>query len=261
MRKRGRIAEDASIFESFTDMALLMLAAFIFLFAMILISSRLSGDHTRTMNGEEIAQLQAKLEQAKKDKERLLAEMERLIGSDAGEQTEQVLKAAGLGEGKGRKDFDLFVEGLKHLPGRDLHMVVDATGSMHGVTTFLIPVLRVIALRSGKRLTAVSWYADKKTGTFHGSMAEMFDLLMQKAPFVGSDETIGHAFDKITKEEPLPSAYLLIGDEAPTDRVQYHAIPRPVFTLSLALNDSRTEVAFEKLARETGGRALHLKFH
>jgi len=48
---------------------------------------------------------------------------------------------------------------------------------MHGVTTFLVPVLRLIAICSGKHLSAVTRYANRKEGTSTGSMGEMFDKL------------------------------------------------------------------------------------
>lgn len=261
MRTRRRLGHD-SIYEIFSDMALLMLAAFIFLFALILITSQWQGSGRSQESVQAVEQLKKKLAEAEARNSQLQEELATVAGSDVQKQMEKVLASAGLATGKGRHDFDLFVEGLRHIPGKDLHLVVDATGSMHGVTTFLIPVLRVIVLRSGKRLSAVSWYGDGQTGTYTGSMGEMFDKLMQNAPFVGTDETIGKTFRDIAKNSPVPGAYMLIGDEPPTDRVHYHAIPAPVFTLPLGIdNDSRTKVAFQTIAQQTGGRMLQLKFH
>jgi len=254
-----RFSKNDSIYESFSDMALLMLATFVFLFAMILIVANIGGRTSPEMF-KEINDLKQQLAKAEKDKKRLLEEMSVLSGSDANQQTMRVLASAGLGRGMGRHDFDIFIKGLKALPGTTLHLVVDATGSMHGVTTFLIPVLRVIAYRSGKQISAVSWYADRKTGTFTGSMGDMFDKLMQNAPFVGTEETIGHAFSDIGEHQPVPGAYMLIGDEPPTDIVHYHAVPAPVFTLPLGANNSSTKVAFKTMAEQTGGRMLQLKF-
>jgi len=253
-----RFSRNDSIYESFSDMALLMLATFVFLFVMILIVANIGGRTSPEML-KEINELKQQLSKAEKDKKRLMEEMSVLSSSDADQQTKRVLASAGLGHGMGRHDFDLFIKGLKALPGNTLHLVVDATGSMHGVTTFLIPVLRVIAYRSGKQISAVSWYADRKTGTFTGSMGDMFDKLMQNAPFVGTEETIGHAFSYVGKHQDVPGAYMLIGDEPPTDIIHYHAISAPVFTLPLG-RDSSTEVAFQTMARETGGRMLQLKF-
>jgi len=252
--------ETASIYEVFSDMALLMLAAFIFILAMILMVSKMQGNGDSEMDRTQIASLQDALAKSNARNVELMQEFNTLVGSDSEVQMNKVLASAGFGSGKGRKDFELMVQGLRALPGRDLHLVVDATGSMHGTTSFLIPVLRVIAIRSGKKLSAVSWYADKRTNTATGSMGAMFDQLMQEAPFVGNEESIGHAFDAIAQDSPVPGAYLLIGDEPPTDTVHHRAIPAPVFTLPLGSSDSSTKVAFQKIADITGGRMLELKF-
>ena len=275
MRKSRNIQQD-NFYEIFSDMALLMLAAFIFLFALILINAQLQGSGKAEETLQEIANLKQKLAQAKRENLELQQEINSLASVDAQQQLqnaealmsskdvqqkmENVLVSAGMATGKGRKDFDMFVKGLRDLPGTDLHLVVDGTGSMHGVTTFLIPVLRLIAIRSGKHLSAVSWYADNRTGTYTGSMGEMFDNLMSEAPFVGVDETIGHTFREIEAHSPVPGAYLLIGDEPPTDQVGYHEIPAPVFTLPLGTSNDTTKYAFQKIADQTGGRMLELKF-
>jgi len=259
MRKR-RAASPDNFYEIFSDMALLMLAAFIFLFALILINAQLQGSGSSGQTARDMEQMQAKMEELEQRNQQLQEEMNELAGKDVKEQMDKVLDSAGLSKAKGKRDFDMFIQGLKDLPGNELHLVVDATGSMHGVTTFLIPVLRVIAIRSGKHLSGVSWYADRKTGTFNGSMGAMFDNLMQSAPFVGADETVGHAFRKIAKDAPIPSAYMLIGDEPPSDTVYYHDIPAPVFTLPLGINDSSTIFAYKTIAEQTGGRMLKLNF-
>ncbi len=259
MRKRRDPSPD-NFYEIFSDMALLMLAAFIFLFALILINAQLQGSGKSVQNGRDMEQLQAQLEELEQRNRQLQEEMNELAGKDVKEQMDKVLASAGLSKAKGKRDFDMFIKGLKNLPGNDLHLVVDATGSMHGVTTFLIPVLRVIAIRSGKHISGISWYADLKTGTFSGSMGAMFDNLMQNAPFIGADETVGHAFRQIARDAPVPSAYMLIGDEPPTDSVYYHDIPAPVFTLPLGINDSSTTFAYKTIAEQTGGRMLKLNF-
>jgi len=257
-------------------MALLMLAAFIFLFALILINAQLQGSKRDPVSERELAMLKDELAASEQQNRKLQQELNNLAsvnvqdqlenlqslldGKDVQQQIDKVLLSANMASGKGRKDFDMFVKGLRELPGRDLHLVVDATGSMHGVTTFLIPVLRLIAIRSGKHLSALTWYANRREGTYSGSMAEMFDKLMADAPFVGTDETIGHAFHQIAKNAPVPGAYLLIGDEPPTDTVAYQEIPAPVFTLPLGTSTGITKYAFQKLADETGGRMLELKF-
>jgi len=249
-----------SIYEVFSDMALLMLAAFIFLFAMMLMISKMQGTGESEKTQQYIEQLEGDLAKAKSKNAELLQDMNALVGSSTEAQMEKVLSSVGFGSGKGRKDFELMVNGLRAMPGEDLHLMIDATGSMHGVTSFLIPVLRVIAIRSGKKLTAVTWYADYRAGTYTGSMGEMFDQLMQNAPFVGNQETIGNAFDSVGKLPAIPGAYILIGDEPPSDKVHYHAIKAPVFTLPLGSSNSSTKVAFKKIADISGGRMLELKF-
>jgi len=274
--RRSRTVQQDNFYEIFSDMALLMLAAFIFLFALILINAQLQGSGRAQTLEQELQDAESQLAQTEREKQQMQQELNSLAsvdaqeqlqnmqammqGKDVQDQIEKVLLSASMATGKGRKDFDMFVKGLQNLPGKDLHLVVDGTGSMHGVTTFLIPVLRMIAVRSGKHLSAVSWYADHRVGTFSGSMAEMFDQLMSDAPFVGADETIGHAFRHIAAESTVPGAYLLIGDEPPTDEVAYHAIPAPVFTLPLGTSNGNTKFAFQKMADTTGGRMLELKF-
>ena len=144
-------------------------------------------------------------------------------------------------------------------PGESIHLLVDATGSMHGVSNFLIPVLRVIVIRSGKRLDALTWFSDSNAETYHGTMGNMFDRLMEGAPFIGTNETIGHAFRQAAQNAPAPGAYLLIGDEPPTDKIVYFNIPSPVFTLPIGRNNPRTNWHYLKLADETGGKLLHLE--
>jgi len=260
MRSR-REQNTSSIYEVFSDMALLMLAAFIFLFAMFLMVSKAQDSGESLKTKQQVAQLEEELAAAKQRNADILQEMDSLVGSTTEQQMEKVLASAGFGEGQGRKDFEMMIKGLRGLPGKDLHLVIDATGSMHGVTAFLIPVLRVIAIRSGKHLSAITWYADNRVGTYSGTMGEMFDYLMQRAPFIGNKETIGHAFDTLTKEVSIPGAYMLIGDEPPTDKVHYHAIRAPVFTLPLGNSDTSTKVAFQKIADISGGRMLQLRFH
>jgi len=260
MRSR-REQDTTSIYEVFSDMALLMLAAFIFLFAMFLIVSKAQDSGESMKTKQQIASLEKELAAAKARNLDLLQEMNTLVGSDSSAQMDKVLAAAGFGQGQGRKDFDMMIQGLRGMPGKDLHLIIDATGSMHGVTAFLIPVLRVIAIRSGKHLSAITWYADNRIGTYRGTMGEMFDYLMQSAPFVGNEETIGYTFDSLAKEAVIPGAYMLIGDEASTDTVHYHAIKAPVFTLPLGNSDTSTKVEFKKIADISGGRMLELKFH
>ena len=209
---------------------------------------------------KELAQLQQDLEKFKHDNNRLRSNMEELVGMSPDSQMERALASAGIGNGKNRKDFELFVKGLRDLPGKDLHLMVDATGSMHGVTTFLIPVLRVIVIRSGKRLNAITWFSDDRSETYMGKMGEMFDKLMQGAPFIGYRETLGRAFKSAARKAPAPGAYVLIGDEPSTDSVGYLSIPSPVFTLPIGRDNNETNRAYQHLADETNGKMLHLEF-
>ncbi len=257
--RRCNDQQQDNIYEIFSDMALLMLAAFIFIFSMMLVFAQMQGQGNSRETQEEVKHLQQQLEEAQQRIHQLQDELNTVAGADVQAQLMKVQASAGWAKGKGKRDFDLFIQGLKALPGEDLHLVIDATGSMHGATSFLIPVLRLIAIRSGKKLSYVSWYGDRQTGTYHGTMGEMFDQLMKDAPFVGTEETIGHTFSEIGRNSPPPGAYMLIGDEPSTDTIHYHAIPAPVFTLPLGNHDSRTEVAFQRLAEYTGGRMLQIQ--
>ena len=132
--KRKRSA--SNIHESFSDVALLMLATFIFLLVIILITSRLSEENELPRLQKEVEKLREQVNRSEADAESLKKSLERIIVTDPETQIEKILEAASVG----RKDFDLFVEGLKDIPGKDIHLIVDATGSMHGVSTFLVPM-------------------------------------------------------------------------------------------------------------------------
>jgi len=252
--------KQSNVHESFSDVALLMLATFIFLLVTILISSKLANEQQVPALKDKVAELQDELEKAQANNDRLKSNMDTMATMNVEQHMEEALKAAGLGRGMGRKDFDLFVKGLRELPGKDLHLVVDATGSMHGVASFLIPVLRVIVVRSHKRLSAITWFSDGQAETYQGSMGEMLDHLMDGAPFVGNQETIGDAFRRAAANAPAPGAYLLIGDEPSTDEIHYFSIPSPVFTLPIGRDNPDTNWQYQKLADETNGRMMHLTF-
>ncbi|NOY71058.1 MAG: hypothetical protein GXP14_01565 [Gammaproteobacteria bacterium] len=256
MRHRGKSSASNNIYESFSDVALLMLATFIFLLVTILITHRVAETYQVPKLKEELQASNEQLDKALKDKERLLAELGELLGMATETQIEQVLKSVGVG----KKDFELFIDGLKKIPGKDIHLIIDATGSMHGVATFLVPVLRVMVVKSGKELSAITWFSDGDTDTYQGTMGAMFDQLLQGAPFVGNNETIGQALTKAAKLPHLPGAYVLIGDEPSDDRIHYSDIPRPVFTLPLGLSDPNTTREYSQLAEKTGGLMLHLQF-
>jgi hypothetical protein len=257
---RKRASSPLNIHESFSDVALLMLATFIFLLVTILITNKMAESEQLPRLKKSVAQLEKDLEEVKTTNQRLTRNMDELASMTPEGQMEHALAAAGIGQGKNRKDFELFIKGLKDLPGKDLHLMVDATGSMHGVTTFLIPVLRVIVIRSDKRLSAITWFSDDKSATYTGSIGEMFDSLMQGAPFIGNRETLGRAFKHAMREAPAPGAYLLIGDEPSTDPLPYISIPSPVFTLPIGRDNPETNWAYKTLAEKTGGKMLHLEF-
>ena len=208
---------------------------------------------------KEVEELRKQLAKSNSDKDRLLNDLDNMADMSTDAQMDRALDAVGLGRGQGRKDFDLFIEGLKDIPGKELHLLVDATGSMHGVSSFLIPVLRVIVIRSGKHLDAITWFSSGKAETYTGSMGEMFDKLMQGAPFVGADETIGDAFRQAASNARIPGAYLLIGDEPSDDRISYYDIPAPAFTLPLGRSNPTTQWQYKELADRTGGKMLHLE--
>ncbi len=257
---RKRRSAPPNIHESFSDIALLMLATFVFLLVTILITSRLSETYEAPKLKQAVKALEEQLAKSEADRERLSHDLDAMAGMSVESQMEQALAAVGLSKGKEHKDFDVFVQGLSDLPGTSLHLLVDATGSMHGASDFLIPVLRVIVIRSGKRLDALTWFSDHKAETYQGSMGEIFDQLLQGAPFVGADETIGHAFKYAAEHAPKPSAYLLIGDEPPSDHIVYFNIPSPVFTLPLGRDNPDTTWHYKTLAEKTGGKMLHLTF-
>ena len=257
---RKRRSQPPNIHESFSDIALLMLATFIFLLVTILITSRMGETYQAPKLKKAIKELQAKLEASESERLRLMGDLDAMASMSAESQMEEALAAVGLASGKNHKDFDVFVKGLRDLPGDSLHLMVDATGSMHGASNFLIPVLRVIIIRSGKRLDALTWFSDHRAETYQGSMGSILDQLINGAPFVGAEETIGHAFKEAAKNAPKPSAYLLIGDEPPSDRIVYFSIPSPVFTLPIGRDNPDTNWHYKTLADKTGGKMLHLEF-
>ncbi|MCC6208730.1 MAG: hypothetical protein IT488_11330 [Gammaproteobacteria bacterium] len=241
-------------------MALLMLATFIFLFVMILITSRLAEEYETPKLKQKVGEMARELQQSDADRKRLIRELDDMAVMSTDAQMERALEAAQLDSGQGRKDFDIFISGLRNLPGKDLHLVVDATGSMHGLSSFLIPILRVIVIRSGKHLDAITWFSDEKADTYTGSMGEMFDQLMRGAPFIGANETIGDAFRKAAMNARTPGAYLLLGDEPSDDRIFYLNIPSPVFTLPIGRSNPTTLWEYQTLADKTGGKMLQLDF-
>ncbi|MFZ5595015.1 MAG: hypothetical protein ACOY4D_12295 [Pseudomonadota bacterium] len=255
MTKRRRFM-DESVYITYSDMALLMLVIFIFLFTIMVITSRMSSGGQNSDLKKQLESLQQRLADAETDKKSLSKNLEEIVVNSDESYLEKILETSTFG----RKDFDLFIEGLQNIPGEDVHLVVDASGSMHGLSSFLVPVLRLIVTKSGKRLSAITWFSDNDAQTYTGTMGEMFDRLMRGAPFYGSMETIGNAFRIAARNAPPPGAYLLVGDEPSNDTIYYDKIPSPVFTLPLGRSDQATNLSYGTLAQKTGGRMLHLDF-
>jgi hypothetical protein len=247
---------ETNVHESFADVALLTLATFIFLFVSIIITTRLSEKDNLPKLKSEVQTLEQQLAAARSDRQRMAQDIQQMIVDTPEEQMDRILKAASLN----RKDFELFIKGLESIPGDDVHLIVDATGSMHSVSGFLIPILRLIFARSGKHLDAITWFSDYNAETYMGSMGEMFDQLMKGAPFSGSLETIGKAFRVAEQNAPPPAAYILIGDEPSNDTIEYSNIPSPVFTLALGASDPATLEDYGRTARQTGGLMLVTQF-
>lgn len=259
MRKKRR-QSISNVHESFSDIALLMLATFIFLLVTILITSKIQETVQVPRLQKEIENLQMELEEAEEQNERLSGELDEMEGMGLETQMEVVLESVGLNSGKGRKDFDLFVKGLKEIPGRDIHLVIDTTGSMHGASTFLVPLLRVIVIRTQKELSAITWFSDGHAETVQGTMGEIFDQFMKGAPFMGNNETIGDAFIRAKENAAPPGGYILLGDEPSDDRIYYMDIPSPVFTIPIGKANPSTKYEYQTLADKTGGKLLPLTF-
>lgn len=255
----SRRRSSSNVHESFSDVALLMLATFIFLLVIILITSRVKEADDQPDLKQKIETLQKELAVLEQENDTLYNDKDAMAGMGFEEQMEQMLHAVGLSAAKGRRDFDLFIKGLQDLPGKDIHLVIDTTGSMHGAATFIVPMLRVITVRSGKELAAITWFSDARAATYQGTMGEMFDAFMDGAPFMGSNETIGDAFIQAENNAAAPGAYILFGDEPSDDRIFYLNIPAPVFTIPIDHNNPFTRHEYSTLAEKTGGKMLQLK--
>lgn len=205
---------------------------------------------------QQIVELKNQLASSQLDSQRLTKNLEEMSLGSESSPMERIIESATFG----KKDFDLFIEGLKNLPGKDLHLIIDASGSMHGLTSFLVPVLRTIVIRSGKTLSAVTWFSDNEAQTYTGTLGSMFDNLMSGAPFGGNLETIGKAFRVAARNAPPPGAYVLVGDEPSNDTVNYTDIPSPVFTLPLGRSDPETNRFYQEVADRTHGKMMQLDF-
>lgn len=254
-KKRQTESSIYDIYKSFSDLAMMTLGLIIFLLAIIVMTMQLPQNNEVNKLKQELAKLHEQLQLSNEDKERLKKDLDKVVITDPGKAVDSILEAAHVG----KKDFDLFIEGLKFLPGKSIHLVVDATGSMHGASGFLIPILRVIVSRSGKDISAITWFSDNNFKTYEGTVGEMFDQLMKGAPFAGNIENVGRAFRYAAESAPLPSAYMLIGDESSDDTITYTKIPSPVFTLPLGRSDQDTEREYLALAEKTRGKMLRLE--
>lgn len=255
-----RLDSQTNAHESFSDIALLMLATFVFLLVTILITARMEESTELPRLKQALEAMTAELAESEKDNQQLNNELDGMASGGDEAHMEQILKAVGLDSASGRKDFDLFIEGIRNLPGDDIHLVIDATGSMHGAASFLVPVLRVITARSGKPASAVTWFSDNRAQTYTGTMGDMLDAFMDGAPFQGIHETIGSAFYHVRDNSHAPGAYVLLGDEPSDDKIDYGMIRSPVFPIAIGKPDQRTFWAYETLAKKTKGRMLIMKF-
>ena len=258
MKSRRRL-KDTNFYIILTDISFSILITFLFLLVTILITTRSEHSVQVPKLRKQIEEMQTQISHLEQDKDRLNRDLGEMAGMGTEAQMEQVLKSVGLGSGTGRKDFNLFIEGLNELPGKDIHLVIDATGSMHGVSNFLIPLLRVIIIRSHKDVSATTWFADGRGESYRGTMGEMFDKLMSGAPFIGNNETIGDAFIRAAANASKPGAYILVGDEPSDDRIYYMDIPSPVFTIPIGRSDPNTKWEYETLAKKTKGKMLELR--
>ncbi len=185
---------------------------------------------------------------------------------------EDVLKNAGIDKG----DLDVFIKGLKDLPGDRLHLVLDATGSMNEKKPFLRIILAVIVAKSGKKLTGITWFAGEEVRGYnqhhqyitttknrvesaYGTQKEMFDKLFEKAPFGGGIENVKQGLEDAAKADPLPTVYLLLGDEGSNDGLPASSLV-PIFTMPVQNVDpavnKRLLQDYQALADLNGGMML-----
>ena len=100
MKSRRRWAPP-NIHESFSDVALLMLATFIFLLVTILITSRMAEEYELPKLKKEVEELRQQLARSNSDKNRLLGELDNMADMSTDAQMDRALDAVGLGRGQG----------------------------------------------------------------------------------------------------------------------------------------------------------------
>ncbi len=88
-----------NVHESFSDVALLMLATFIFLLVTILITSKVAEEDQLPRLKEQVAKLEQQLELSGADKDRLIGELDEMAIMDSESQMDKILEPAGLAEG------------------------------------------------------------------------------------------------------------------------------------------------------------------
>lgn len=200
------------------------------------------------------SQDQSETETLRREVQRLQAELKKGIPPLPESYVDQARQSFGLG----KHDLDLFIDGLRHLPGKDLHLVVDATGSMHSVKFLLRVLLMAIVTKSGKDITGLTWYANGQAKTYHGSQAQMFDMMFSGAPFSGDLETLKHGFDTaVANTRTPPSAFLVLGDEPSNDGLPA-TTPSPIFSMPIG-DDPQLLQEFEVLAEMNGGKMLKMR--
>ena len=89
--RRKRRSVPPNIYEMFSDIALLMLATFIFLLVTILITARMAEQYQAPRLKNAIANLQAELNKAEADRKRLKANMDALASLSSDSQMEKAL--------------------------------------------------------------------------------------------------------------------------------------------------------------------------
>ncbi|MDH5378304.1 MAG: hypothetical protein OEX00_08280, partial [Gammaproteobacteria bacterium] len=96
-----------NIYESFSDVSLLMLATFIFLMVTILLTSRTAQEYEVPKLKEEIENLKNQLAAAELEKSSLSNSLEEMAMSADSSAMDRIIQSTTFG----KKDFDLFIKG------------------------------------------------------------------------------------------------------------------------------------------------------
>ena len=92
----SRKKSTSSIYESFSDLALMALGTFIFLFVTIVVTSKMTEMSEIPLLKEQIATLEEQLKASQNDKKRLKQDMEKIVATDPESQMQAILDAAGV---------------------------------------------------------------------------------------------------------------------------------------------------------------------